>query len=45
MYKQPTNFKMLIFLFVKGREGPGELQGSEREVEKGRWDTDWKRNI
>lgn len=25
MYKQPTNFKMLVFLFVKGREGPGEL--------------------
>lgn len=24
-YRQPTNFKMLIFLFGKRREGPGEL--------------------
>lgn len=23
--KQPTNFKMSIFLLVKGRGGPGEL--------------------
>lgn len=45
MYKQPTNFKMLIFLFVQGREGPGELQDSDGEAGNGRGDSDWKRNI
>lgn len=32
-YRQPTNYKMLIFLFVEAREGPRELRGLyEREV-------------